>query len=383
MPSPGAERQTDMETYTLTHMEDVVSPALIYYREIMEDNLDQIIALAGGAERLWPHVKTHKSLDMVRLQREKGIERFKCATIAELEMVCQAGAKAGILAMPPAGPTARRLAAVQKAYPDTEVFGIADCQTHLDAYAQAAAQAGITINLLLDVNMGMNRTGVPTAQAGEIYRRACGMAGIRMRGFHCYDGNRHETDLAQRQSCVDTDDEAVFALRKTLQAEGYPVELMVMGGSPSFPCHLRHQEEGVYYSMGTIFLNDIAYATEFPDLKMRPAAAIFCRVISHPCPGYFTLDLGYKGISSETPMEGRGKIAGLDHCAPVAQSEEHWVFRMEPGYEDQRPAVGSELYVIPRHVCPCALLYPSILIAEHGQIAQEWPVTARNRKINY
>ena len=372
-----------MADYQIRHTEDIISPALIYYRELFIHNLEEIIRLAGGAERLWPHAKTHKCAQMVKLQISRGVKRFKCATVAELEMVCAAGAEAAILAMAPAGPTPKRLIALQKAYPQVRILGIADCEYHLRAYGQAALSAGVEVELLLDVNMGMDRTGVPTEKAAALYRRAAKMPGVRICGFHCYDGNRHEADMAERQGCVDRDSAPVFAVREELQQEGYSVELMVMGGSASLSCHTRFAGEGVYYSPGTILLQDDAYAENFPELRMIPAAAILCRVISHPCEGTFTLDLGYKGIAGDPPATNRGVIVGLEHCRAVMQNEEHWVFRMDEGFEEQIPPVGSVLYVIPRHVCPCAMLYPSILIAEGGEIVDEWEVTARNRKITF
>lgn len=367
--------------YAIRHTDDMISPALIYYRDAITENLEQIIRLAGGPERLWPHVKSHKCVEMVKLQISRGIRRFKCATIAEMEMVCQAGAEAAILAMAPAGPTARRLLALGEAYPAVRLLGIVDCEQHLRAYAAAAAAAHTEAELLVDVNMGMDRTGIPTGEAAALYRKAARIPGVKLCGLHCYDGDRHESDPALRQQRVEASDREVFALRRQLAEEGDSLELMVMGGSPSFPCHLRFREPGVYYSPGTIFLNDGGYAALLPDLKMTPAAAVMCRVISRPNRGLFTLDLGYKAIAGDPPMASRGTIVGMEHCQPVLQNEEHWVFRMEEGWEDQAPEVGRVLYVIPHHICPCAALYPSVLIASGGEIVEEWDVTARNRKI--
>lgn len=373
-----------MKRYELKQTDPIVTPALIYYKDIIQENLDKILRLAGGPERLWPHVKSHKSIDMVRMQRSKGIEKFKCATVAELEMVCQAGAEAAILAIAPAGPTPRRVTALMQRYPEVKIFAIVDCQKHLDDYAAAAAAAGTQIHLLLDINMGMNRTGVPVAEAGALFRKAAATPGLQPHGFHCYDGNRHEHALDQRQACVDREVASVFALRQELLGEGYDVSYMVMGGSPSFPCYLRYQNTpGIYYAPGTIFLNDVGYSGDFPDLDMTPAAAVLCRVISHPAKGVFTLDLGTKGIASDPPMVKRGRLLNVSHCSPVMHNEEHFVWQMDPGHEAERPSVGTPIYVIPYHVCPCAILYPSILVAEKGEIIGEWEVTARNRKINF
>ena len=75
-------------------------------------------------------------------------------------------------------------------------------------------------------------------------------------------------------------------------------------------------------------------------------------------------------------------IAGFDQAHALFQSEEHWVFEMNPGNEE-RPAIGTVFYVIPTHICPTSALYPSALVAENGRITGEWPVTARNRRLTY
>lgn len=372
-----------MNPYLLKHTDEIITPALVYYRDILLDNTDQVIAIAGSPDRLWPHVKTHKCAEVLNIQMKKGIRRFKCATVAEAEMVCAAGAEAAILAMPPAGPTAKRMAALAKAYPNTQLYGIVDCEAHLELYRDAALETGMKFPVLVDINMGMNRTGIPTAQAGALYRKAATVPGIRVCGFHCYDGHRKESDRNLRQQLVDQSDQEIFALRKQLIAEGFPVEIVVLGGSPAFPCHAHYKGAGIYYSPGTIFLNDNSYTTRYQDLTMRPAAVIISRVVSHPGPGLFTLDAGCKGISTDYPMETRAALVGVDHCTPVIHSEEHWVFRMDEGYEDKAPAVNSMVYLIPQHICPCTVLYPSILVAEQGEIVDEWVVTARDRRLQY
>ena len=104
------------------------------------------------------------------------------------------------------------------------------------------------------------------------------------------------------------------------------------------------------------------------------------RVISHPAPGLFTTDLGYKGIAAD-PVGQRGYIVGIENAIPVIHSEEHWTFRVED--ESQIPPVGSCLYVIPTHICPTSALYSEILVAKDGQIKETWSVTARNRRLHY
>ena len=100
------------------------------------------------------------------------------------------------------------------------------------------------------------------------------------------------------------------------------------------------------------------------------------RVISHPTSGMFTLDLGCKGIASD-PADSRGTVVGLENAEVAFQSEEHWTYRMLPGHEAERPAIGTVFYVIPTHICPTTALYRAALVAENGEITGEWTVDAR------
>lgn len=112
---------------------------------------------------------------------------------------------------------------------------------------------------------------------------------------------------------------------------------------------------------------DAGYQKNLPDLSFEPGAARLTQVISHPAPGIFTLDLATKGLLSD-PVGERGVIAGLDKAHVLFQSEEHWVFEMNPGLEAERPAIGTLFYVILTYICPTSALYSSVLVAERGKL---------------
>src|SRR5688572_22791276 len=95
--------------YSVSNVATVDSPALLIYPDRVEENVRRMIALAGGAERLCPHVKTHKLAELIHLQLKLGIQKFKCATIAEAEMVASCGAPNVLLAYQPVGPKLQRL----------------------------------------------------------------------------------------------------------------------------------------------------------------------------------------------------------------------------------------------------------------------------------
>ena len=94
----------DKNRYLLKHTDEIITPCLIYYKDIIEQNIKEMISVAGNANRLWPHVKSHKMKKLVELQIKMGITRFKCATIAEAQMVAESGASDALVAYPLVGP---------------------------------------------------------------------------------------------------------------------------------------------------------------------------------------------------------------------------------------------------------------------------------------
>lgn len=364
--------------YEIKDTDRIVTPALIYHKEIILENLDKMIAIAGGAERLWPHVKSHKMEQLVRLQIEKGIVRFKCATIAEGEMVAACKAKEVVIAYPLVGPNMDRFLDLAAAYPETRFWAIGDDLSCLEGLSGKACARDKKVHTLIDVNMGTNRTGIRPDRLYDLYKKCCTLPGLLLNGLHCYDGNHGIEDYEKRKEAVERADREVFAIVDRLRAEGIACDLQIMGGTPSFPCHAHFPD--VYMSPGTCLVSDHGYFTRFKDEDFIPAGILMTRVVSHPEEGYFTIDLGYKGIAADPPGE-RGRLIGGSHAFSVGQNEEHWIWKMEEGYEQQRPEIGTVLYVVPTHICPTSALYPEALVAQDGRIVDRWKVTARDRKI--
>jgi D-serine deaminase-like pyridoxal phosphate-dependent protein len=365
-------------TYCIKEEDAISSPALIYYKDLIIENTKQAIKIAGSVERLWPHVKSHKMAAMVRLQQSMGINKFKCATIAEAEMLAREKAEKVVLAYPLVGPNIDRFVRLASTFPETEFFAIGDDISQIHLLANKADAHNMIINLLVDVDMGMNRTGVSLTELVDFYASCNEFKGISPRGLHCYDGNHNNPDYKIRCMEVKAADLQVADCVKQIKASHMDCSILIMGGTPSFPCHAELTD--YYVSPGTIFLYDHGYKTNLPDLPITPAAAVLTRVISHPASGVFTLDLGYKSIAAD-PRVCRGEIQNLDNAEELFQNEEHWVFRMKKGFEKDVPSIGTILYVVPTHICPTSALYPSVFVAENGKIVDTWEVTARNRKI--
>jgi D-serine deaminase-like pyridoxal phosphate-dependent protein len=360
--------------YHFTGEENLDSPALVYYEDIIAENIKKTIAVAGSAERLWPHIKTHKSSAVVRLLLVNGVRRFKCATIAEAEMCARCNAPDILVSYPLVGPAAARFILLCQRYTSSTFWAIGDNLEQVALLGKAASAAGLSVPFLVDVNCGMNRTGVAFPALAAFCEDAAKIPGLALRGFHFYDGHLHIKDRAERQRAVDEETVKLNAVRKELQAGGLELPVLVMGGTPTFPCHARNKE--AFLSPGTLFLNDFGYS-KYEDLDFTPGAAILTRVVSRPAGDLFTLDLGSKGISQDNEI--RGRIADINNAEPVAQSEEHWVFRMKDG---GCPSIGTILYVVPAHICPTNALYPGAHVVRNRALVNYWEIDARNRKLS-
>lgn len=366
--------------YSFEGMDAVISPALIYYRSLICENIQKAVRTAKGADRLWPHIKSHKMADMIRLSMEYGITRFKCATIAEAEVAASCGAGHVVISYPLVGPNIARAVKLVQAFPGTQFYAIGDNLEMLAQLGDAARESTGSIQVLVDVNLGMDRTGVSMEEVPAFCEACAGIPGIALRGLHCYDGHRTEQDYTSRKMQVDKLNLRLIDLFRSLKERFAFCSILILGGTPSFPCHADVRD--AFFSPGTLFVYDDGYRKKFPDLPYVPGAAILTRVVSCPGEGIFTLDLGYKGSAAD-PAGIRGRLLGVEHCEEWFQSEEHWTFRMKPGYERERPKVGEEFFVIPTHICPTSALYPSVPVVEGGKIVDHWSVSARNRQITY
>ena len=353
------------------------SPALLIYPDRVEENLGRMMAMIGDATRLRPHIKTHKLPQVVSRQVALGITKCKAATIAEAEMAAGAGVSDVLLAAQLVGPNVARFLELQRAFPQVAFSTLADDPGVIDRLNEAALADSQVIEVLLDLDVGQQRTGVaPGSRAVELYRKINSVSGLRPGGLHAYDGHMHQRDRAERAAASDRAFASVNALRAELRQDGLPVPRVVCGGTPTFPLHARR--EGVECSPGTCVLWDAGYASKLPDLEFQHAAVLLTRVVSRPASNRLCLDLGHKAVASEMPHP-RVVFAALPDARAVAHNEEHLV--LETGRAAELP-VGSVLYGIPWHICPTVALHDRVQVVRNGRIDEEWQVTARARRLS-
>jgi D-serine deaminase-like pyridoxal phosphate-dependent protein len=354
---------------------ELLSPSLLVYPDLVRKNLEGMIALAGGAERLRPHVKTHKMAEIIRMAESLGIHKHKCATIAEAEMVAAAGGTDVLLAYPLVGPNLKRFAHLVRGYHATTFRATVDSPDSARQLSAAAHGLAERIPVLIDLEIGMGRTGiVPGDAAAELYELLDRLPSLVPDGLHAYDGHIHDTDIADRRRAAQSGLESTLALRERLLKLGLAVPRLVVGGTPTLPIHAELTIPGVECSPGTITLHDGGYASRYPDLTFTPAALLLTRVVSRPATNRLCLDLGHKAVAAD-PAGPRARLLDLD-AKPVVHSEEHLV--VETPQAATIP-VGRQFLAIPTHICPTVALHRRAYVIEDGALAGEWEVTARDR----
>ena len=364
--------------YTITDVEELDSPALVIYPERVKENIRLLKSMIDDPRRLRPHVKTHKTKEATLLLLEAGIQKFKCATIAEADMLGSCQAKDVLLAYQPVGPKLLRFIQLIKHYPATKFACLTDGQAVARRISEVALRQAVTISVFIDLNIGMNRTGIsPDEKALQLYERCAQLEGIQVEGLHAYDGHIHEPDLKKRTQVCHEAFAPVAQLSQALVEKGYAPPRIVAGGSPTFPIHAQREVE---CSPGTFIYWDQGYQEMLPDQPFLPAALVISRVISLPDETKICLDLGHKSVAAENPLDRRIYFLNAPELKMISQSEEHLVVEAEAGHPWK---IGDILYGLPLHICPTCALYESAPTIEAGMVATPWHMVARNRKINF
>jgi D-serine deaminase-like pyridoxal phosphate-dependent protein len=367
--------------YQLAGAEVVMTPALILYSDIVEANVRNTIRLLGGDTNRWrPHVKTAKLAMTMKLMMQQGVKQFKCATSLELLTLCECGAEDVLLAYTALGANAARVCEIANRYPNVAVSALIDEEKNLDAWR------GSRVGLFVDLNSGMDRTGIPLAGIEKIAGLIASLekCGIPFRGLHCYEGHLAGFELPERTRRAHAIYDQLFGLVHGLKNQGIAVPELVTTGTPAFLCALGHSawSSGAFLwrvSPGTIVYCDSSSMAQMPpDTGYCPAAVVLTRVVSSPSATLITCDAGHKTLSVDRGVPNC-VVVGYPEAQPLGPSEEHLPIRIQAG--TAVPLAGEFLYLIPRHVCPTVNNFDHALIASEGRIVDVQRVTARGREL--
>jgi D-serine deaminase-like pyridoxal phosphate-dependent protein len=359
--------------FEIKNIKELDSPALVVFPERVKHNIQLAIDMIGDVNRLRPHIKTNKSPDVAKMMLGAGITKFKCATIAEAEMLAQCDAPDVLLAYQPLGPKLDRFISLIKKYPSTKFSCLTDNITAANDQSMAFSAGNITVPVYFDLNVGMNRTGIaPDENAIALFDHCKTLKGISVVGLHAYDGHIREVDFeAKKRKC----DEAFVLVEKLNEKLKLPT--IIMGGSPAFSVHCKRKN--IECSPGTFVYWDKGYSDLCPEQKFLPAIVLVTRIISLPSPNKICTDLGHKSVAAENEIPRRVFFLNAEELKPVGQSEEHLVLETKAGHSYK---VGDIFYGLPYHVCPTVALYERVYTIESGKVTGEWKTVSRDRKIS-
>lgn len=364
-------KQSSLPWYAIVEESKPLTPGLMVFPNRIEHNIDAMISLAGDVNRLFPHIKTHKMAEIVKMQLNKGIRQFKCATLSEVQLLIRCQVDRILLAHQPTEEKISHLLKWQKKYTNQQFSTLVDNESSLFLFSKIAKEHKVKVNLWIDINNGMNRTGCSPEKAYTLYKVIKKTPNCSFMGVHVYDGHIRPSDLNERKQACHSDFLAVEKLIHDIENEGESPHC-IAGGSPSFYPHSL--QENIMLSPGTTLLWDSNYSAIWPESPFLTAAVIITRLISKPAKNIYCFDLGHKAVASEMPLP-RVDLLGMEGSIQKGQSEEHLV--VEYTGEDTF-AIGQLFYAIPKHVCPTVAKYNKVYVVNQHQISTSWNVEARD-----
>lgn len=379
-------QQLSLDDYRINGVEKILTPALAIYPEIVDANIAATIALLGGrAERWRPHVKTAKLQFVMRRFVAQGVKNFKCSTALELATVCGVGAEDVLLAYPVVGANARRVREIAAEFPQTRISALVEQASQIEVWQ------GANLGLFIDVNPGMNRTGIEQERIDEIVElaKAIKTAGLQFRGLHYYDGHLAGTlDLQARESVAHQGYDQLMKIVAAFADAGVTIDEVITAGTPAFPCSLSYKpfETAPFIhriSPGTVVYNDCTSLVQLPaEYGYHPAAVVLSTVVSSPTASRLTCDAGHKTVSADAGVPNCF-VLGHSELTPQHPSEEHLPLELsaDAPQSAHTARIGDTLYLVPKHVCPTVNNFDHAILVEGGRISGVERVTARGREI--
>ena len=366
--------------FCLAEAARVLTPALLIDRDRVRHNIAITLHLLGGDTNRWrPHVKTAKLGYVMRMLIDAGVRQLKCATSLELRVACDAGANDVLVAYPLIGANAARVRQIARERRSVAISVLVEDES------QVTQWRGTSVSAFVDINPGMNRTGVPEDRTDSILRlcQAIASSGLRFRGLHYYDGHLSKFGMTERCRHAHLGYDRLMQIVDALATHGIRAPEVITAGTPAFPCSLsfpRFSNAGFIHrvSPGTVVYCDTTSLAQLPpEYGYLPAAVVMTRVVSQPAPGMITCDAGHKTVSADAGVP-TCVVLGHPGLEPLVPSEEHLPMRVAANAAV--PAIGEFLYLVPRHVCPTVNNFDDAIIVSSGNLIAVERVSSRGRE---
>ena len=350
-------------------MFDIPTPALLVDLDAMEENIEQMARyFASRKAKLRPHAKTHKSPFLAWKQLEAGAIGITCAKLSEAEVFIQCGIKDILLANQVTHPKKiRHLAGLAR---HSRIIVACDSAANAKDLAEAAKAAGASLNVLIEVDVGLGRSGLRTSeQVIELARFIQSSPSLSFQGIMGYEGHCvFIKDFAARKAEGEKANARLVAVRDALIQAGIPIHIVSAGGTGTYNIAgdfpgITEVQAGSYLFMDSRYLE--------LGLGFKPALTVLATVVSRPDPHNAVVDAGKKALTEEFGLPQ----ATLPGAELIRLSEEHGVLKLAP--EAQGLKVNDQVQLIPSHGCTTINLHDRYYGIRQGGHEITWPVAAR------
>lgn len=363
---------------------DLNTPVLVIDRPALERNIVRMADFAAAQGlKLRPHAKTHKSVDIARLQLAAGAVGLCCAKIGEAEALAEGGVTSGLLITSPVVslPAIARLIALNAT--TTDLMVVADHPANVAALGDAATTAGKPLKVVIDLDPGIHRTGVPSPEAAVALLQAIqAQPGLIYAGLQCYCGvQQHIESFADRKASLEDRGAYIGSVIAALTAAGGPPPMVSGSGTGS---HRIDAELGIFTELQVgsyVFMDGQYLACDIAGAGAEASpyeASLFidARVVSANTPGMATVDAGFKAMSTDAdpPKVLAGAPEGSRY---FFMGDEHGAVLPPSGAA--APSLGDRVVLGAPHCDPTVNLYDAYHVVEGDTLVALWPVSARGR----
>ncbi len=361
-----------------TAIEDLDTPVLLIDGDALERNIRRMADLAADAGVAYrPHAKSHKSPILAQMQLDAGAGGICCAKLGEAEVMAAAGIPDILITSEVIGRS--KLQRLINAAQQSRISVVVDDADNISDLAAAARTAGIRLDVLVEIDVGQGRCGVPPgAQAARLARLIGDTGWLRFRGLQGYQGAIQMTAaIAERAAATRAALELLAATADEVRAAGIEIEVLTGGGTGTSVIDtalagLTELQPGSY-----IFMDSRYAAIEWTDGAAVPfenALTVLGTVISRPAADRCIVDVGYKAASSDG---GPPLPLGLDGAVFSFAGDEHGQLRFADGARP--PAIGDKIRFIPSHCDTTVNLYDQYIVTRGGRVEAAWEISARGR----
>lgn len=360
---------------------EVNTPALLVDYDRLTANIQRYAAIVKQAGvRLRPHIKTHKIPEVAALQLAAGAGGITAAKLSEAEVFADAGVQDIFVAYPVVG-WEKATRAAQLAERCRLCVGV-ESVIGIQQLAEASAKAGTTLSVRVEIDSGLQRTGVSPENAEALCRLVMDSSHLRLDGIFTFRSTSFPNAQSRDPAVLGKQEgELMVALAEQLRAGGVPIHEISVGSTPTSPSAalvpgVTEVRPGTYVFFDRMMIKAGICTPE------EVALSILATVISRPAPDIAVIDAGSKTfcgdiIPANAGLEGYG--ATLDSRSGIVErmNEEHGIVQLAAGYD---PQIGDKIAFFPNHVCTTVNLSDEVVVVKNGTVQDSWTVAARGKR---